>query len=169
VSGVGTNGNTGALEVYDPAQNSWEALTPLPTPKDHIAVAVADGKLYVAGGRLGSFARNLPNHDVYDPDSGTWQAAVDLPTPRSGNSAASVNAQTYVFGGEAVANAFDETERFTPLTSVWESLPPLPAARHGLAAVAVGNLIYVLASGPTPGGSASALNEVFVVLPKAGP
>ena len=92
VGDMGTNGNTGGLEVYDPAQNSWEALTPLPTPRDHIAVAVADRKLYVPGGRLGSFARNLPNHDVYGPDSGTWQAAADLPTPRSGNSADSVNA-----------------------------------------------------------------------------
>jgi len=79
---------------------------------------VADRKLYVPGGRLGSFARNLPNHNVYDPYSGTWQAAADLPTPRSGNSADSVNAQTYVSGGEAVASAFDETERFTPLTGV---------------------------------------------------
>ena len=160
VGGVGTNGNTGALEVYDPAQNSWEALTPLPTPRDHIAVAVADGKLYVAGGRLGSFARNLPNHDVYDPDSGTWQAPADLPIPRSSNSAASVNAQTYVFGGEAVASAFDETEQFTPLTGVWESLPPLPTATAAKPC---------RAGGPTPGGSASALNEVFIVLPKAGP
>ena len=68
-----------------------------------------------------------------------------------------------------MSSAFDETERLTPLTGVWESLPPLPTARHGLAAVAVGNRIYVLAGGPTPSGSASALNEVFIVLPKAGP
>ena len=169
VGGVGTNGNVGTLEVYDPERDAWETLTPMPTPRDHIAVAAAGGKLYVAGGRLGSFARNLPNHDVYDPTSGTWQAAADLPTPRSGNSAASINAQTYVFGGEAVAGTFDENERFTPLTGVWESLPPLPTARHGLAAVAVGNRIYVLAGGQTPGGSASGLNEVFIVLPKAGP
>ena len=39
----------------------------------------------------------------------------------------------------------------------------MPTARHGLAAVALGSRIYLLAGGPTPGGSASALNEVFIV------
>jgi hypothetical protein len=75
-------------------------------------------------------------------------------------------ARTY---GEAVSGTFNENERFTPSTGAWDSLPPLPTARHGLAAVAVGNRIYVLAGGPTPGGSASSLNEVFIVPPEAGP
>jgi len=37
----------------------------------------------------------------------------------------------------------------------------MPTARHGLGAVAVGERIYVVSGGPTPGGSASARNEVF--------
>ena len=41
-------------------------------------------------------------------------------------------------------------------------MPTLPTARHGLGAVASGNRIYVLAGGPTPGGSQSALNEVVL-------
>ncbi len=38
--------------------------------------------------------------------------------------------------------------------------------RDGHAAVAIGNRIYVLAGGTTPGGSQSAITEVFIV---AGP
>ena len=35
---------------------------------------------------------------------------------------------------------------------------------HGLAAVALGDRIYVLAEGPSPGGCQSDLNEVLIVL-----
>ena len=42
------------------------------------------------------------------------------------------------------------------------SAPYLPTPRHGLAAVAgPDGALYVLAGGPTPGGSASAANERF--------
>ena len=39
----------------------------------------------------------------------------------------------------------------------------MPTPRHGLGAVALGDRIYVLAGGDTPGGSATALNEAFAL------
>jgi hypothetical protein len=39
----------------------------------------------------------------------------------------------------------------------------MPSPRHGLAAVTLGDAIYVLAGGPTPGGSESALNQSFAL------
>ena len=40
----------------------------------------------------------------------------------------------------------------------------MPTARHGIGVVNLGNRIYVLAGGTSPGGSASALNEALIVL-----
>ena len=69
----------------------------------------------------------------------------------------------YVFGGEETAGTFDTSERYDPRNDSWETMPPLPTARHGLGAVTLGNRIYTLAGGTTPGGSSSAANEVLIV------
>jgi hypothetical protein len=37
----------------------------------------------------------------------------------------------------------------------------MPTARHGLGAVAIGGRMFVIAGGPTPGGSSSPANEIF--------
>src|SRR5262245_61034149 len=44
---VGTN------ESYDPATNRWETHKPMPTPRNHPAIGVVGGKIYVIGGRVG--------------------------------------------------------------------------------------------------------------------
>ncbi len=85
-----------------------------------------------------------------------------MPTPRSGIAAAVLNGKILVFGGEATDGTFDEAEAYDPQTDSWSSLAPLPTARHGLGAVVVGGRAYVIAGGRTPGGSVSALNEIFM-------
>ena len=136
----------------------------MPTPRDHIAVAVANGKIYVSGGRLGTYAHNLGTVEEYDPSSDSWRPKASLPTPRSGIAAVTLGELMYVFGGEAVEGTFYENERYNPGTDAWTSLAPMPTARHGLGAATLGNRIYVLAGGTTLGGSSSGLNEVFIVL-----
>lgn len=168
IGGRGTAGDVGATERYDPATDSWEPRSSMPTPRDHIGVAAAGGKIYVAGGRLGTFARNLAATEEYDPASDTWVPKAPMPTPRSGIAAVESGGRVYVFGGESVEGAFDDSERYDPDGGAWLAMPPMPTARHGLAAVAVGDRIYVLAGGTQPGGSASGLNEVFIVLGNAG-
>ena len=64
---------------------------------------------------------------------------------------------------------FDENQAYLVDTGAWLDMPPLPTARHGLGAVVLGNRIYVMAGGPTPGGSQSAVTEVFIVLGAPGP
>ena len=70
----------------------------------------------------------------------------------------------YVFGGQGTEGNFDENEYYEPDSNLWESWPPSSIARHGISVVDLGNPIYVLACGTSPGGSASALNEGFIVL-----
>ena len=48
-------------------------------------------------------------------------------------------------------------------TNKWSIEKSMPTARHGLAVVSVDNKIYVIGSGPQPGGSGTSINEVFHV------
>ena len=140
----------------------------MPTPRDHIAISVVGARIFVIGGRLGTFARNMGNNEEYDPRTDTWTERAALPTPRSGIAAGVVDGKIYVFGGESTVGTFDDNERYDPTTDTWEAVAPLPTARHGLGVVASGNRIYVLAGGQTPGGSQSGLSEVFFVREETG-
>jgi hypothetical protein len=46
--------------------------------------------------------------------------------------------------------------------TVGTAMPACRTARHGLGAAAVAGRIYVISGEPTPGASASAVNEIFV-------
>lgn len=163
IGGYDRKSNSAAVEVYDPAQNTWHARAPLPTPRDHLAAATVAGLIYVIGGRLnGDYHRNLSATEVYDPKADRWTHAADLPTPRSGITAAVVGDRIYVFGGEAPAGTFRENEAYHPASNKWEAQVPMPTARHGLGSAVVDGRIYVLSGGPSPGGSFSNANEMFV-------
>lgn len=83
--GVGSE-MTAALEVYDPATNTWATRTPLPRPRAGANGAAAAGCLYVFGGEgndadpRGVFA----DADVYNPTTDTWTALSPLPVPVHG-------------------------------------------------------------------------------------
>ena len=164
IGGRGARGNVGTNHAYDRTTDSWTSLSAMPTARDHVAAAVVDGRVYVIGGRLESFASNLGATEVYDPASDTWYEGAPLLTVRSGTAAATVQGRVYVFGGEETEGTFDENERYDPVLDSWESMPSMPTARHGLGAAAIGDRIYVMAGGTTTGGSASNVNEVFIVL-----
>ena len=84
--GVGANGkNTNANEEYDPLLDRWTQRAPLPTPRDHPAVGVVNGKLYAIAGRInGNHDRSSANNEEYDSKTDRWQARAAIPTMRSG-------------------------------------------------------------------------------------
>jgi hypothetical protein len=71
--------------------------------------------------------------------------------------------RAYVFGGENPTKTFVENEEYDPAADAWAARAPMAAGRHGLAAATVGDAIYVLAGGPTPGGSQIGTNEAFTL------
>src|SRR5579884_419204 len=168
VGGLGTMGqvallgNTGATEVYHPATDQWEKKALLPTPRDHLAVAVVNGKIDAVGGRFNSdYAENVSLHHVYDPGSDRWSEAAPLPKPRSGIAAAVLHGKIYIFRGEGPRGTFADNDVYDPATNRWQSAPPMPTPRHGLGAATIGDRIFVIAGGPKPGGSLSDANEMF--------
>jgi len=119
-------------------------------------------RLYAIGGRLdGSYARNLQANEEYDAGTGRWRERAPLPTARSGIAAAVLDGKIFVVGGEAPTGTFSQVEAYDPVTDTWTAWAPMPTARHGLGAAAVGGRIFVISGGPRPGGTYSAVNEVF--------
>jgi N-acetylneuraminic acid mutarotase len=163
IGGYEGKANSAAVEVYDPVRDVWAARAQLPTARDHLASATASGKVYAIGGRLkGDYHRNLSVMEVYDPGADRWSRAADLPTARSGITAAEVGGRIYVFGGEGADGTFQENEAFDPAREAWQVMAPMPTARHGLGSAVMDGRIHVIGGGPTPGGSFSDLNEVFL-------
>jgi N-acetylneuraminic acid mutarotase len=63
---------TGATYVYDPATDSWENKTSMPTPIAYANAHTVNGKIYVIGGGI-----NLTQ--VYDPTTDSWTTKKPMP------------------------------------------------------------------------------------------
>jgi N-acetylneuraminic acid mutarotase len=154
--------NTNANEVYDPKTDTWKKLMPIPTPRDHLTVSVANGLLYAIGGRVNvNYNQNLNAHEAYDPKTNQWQTRAPLPTARSGITSQYVNGKIYVFGGESGEGTFNENEAYDPKANQWTTMPPMPKSCHGLGSALVNGAIHLLNGGPHPGGGGSTYHQVF--------
>jgi N-acetylneuraminic acid mutarotase len=92
-------------EVYDPATNTWESRSPMPTARNHAAAGAVDNRIYVIGGRIGAAfitrAANVGIVEVYDPATDQWGALMaPMPTPRSAVAWGTYRGRIYVAGGE---------------------------------------------------------------------
>jgi N-acetylneuraminic acid mutarotase len=94
---------TDALEVYDPATNTWAAKRPMRRPRGGVAGVVAFGCFHVFGGEgqnIGEPNNVFPDHDVYDPRTDTWTQLKPLPIPFHGvTGGAFVDGLIYMPGG----------------------------------------------------------------------
>ena len=137
-------------DVYDPARGEWSAGAPLPgPPRDHMGIAVLDGRIHVFGGRVNDYSDMLDRHDVYDPTAQRWTVAAPLPRPRSAGAFVVLDGLIVYAGGECkpggepfTANAFDDVTAYDPENGTWLALPPLPGARHAFGGATIGKLAY---------------------------
>lgn len=143
----------GTVEEYDPATNKWRERTQMPTPRNHAAIGVVGGKIYVIGGRVGaafiSLATDVSVVEEYDPRTDTWGSPrARMPTARSALTAGVYDGRIYVAGGEFqdphMMATFRTVEAYDPAHDVWTEIPPLPVSRHGLAGGVIGNRFYVV-------------------------
>ncbi len=143
----------GSVEEYDPAADTWRARSPMPTARNHAAVGVVGGKIYVIGGRLGaafiSVATNTDVVEEYDPATDQWGVIkARMPTARSAVAWGVYGGRIYVAGGEfqddRLMAAFRALEAFDPAANRWLILPRMPVPRHGLAGAVIGNRLHLV-------------------------
>jgi N-acetylneuraminic acid mutarotase len=142
-----------ALWVYDPKKDRWDASrSPLPTAREHLATAVAGGKLYAIGGRLKDHV-NRSVVEAYYPATDQWLRRSDLPAARGGHTAAALNGRIHVTGGEDITagKVFAEHWVYDPTADRWDAGPPMPTARHGTDSAAYGDEWYVIGGGTAAG------------------
>ena len=151
ILGDGPHRSLDTNEVYDPATNRWETRMTMPTARNHAAIGVVNGKIYVIGGRVG--ALNITNSsmcnivEVYDPAADTWGAAgLRLPITRTGFGWATYQGKIFIVGGETydehIFSAVRAVEAYDPSTNTWTRYPSLPLARHGANVAVIGNRLY---------------------------
>jgi N-acetylneuraminic acid mutarotase len=156
------DGHVTWFDEYDPATGTWRVLPDAPRARDHVSVAVADGKLVVAGGRR-STARigkvlelTVPEVDIFDFKTNTWRtlpADQNIPTQRAGNTAVTLDSKVLIIGGESPQKlAHNQTEALDVLTNTWHTMSPLATGRHGTQAVVLGNRVFIAAGSANQGG-----------------
>ncbi|TFH52962.1 MAG: hypothetical protein E4G89_01195, partial [Methanothrix sp.] len=126
-----------AVECYDPLNDSWETLMPMPTPRGELAVVASNnGKIYAIGG-IGRDGAVLNTVEEYDPKTDTWTSKTPMPTGRYCLAAASAsNDMIYAIGGLRGCSPVNLVEEYDPNNDSWATKSPMATARWFLAVVA---------------------------------
>jgi N-acetylneuraminic acid mutarotase len=101
-----------ALEVYNPATNSWVTRAPLPAGQAGSASGVLNKKLYVATGTSGGVLSTRLR--VYNPATNAWTTKAWIPTARWGSAGATADGRLFVIAGLGSAGTSSEVEAYTP-------------------------------------------------------
>jgi N-acetylneuraminic acid mutarotase len=148
---------------YDPANDTWNALPPMPTKRGSPVAAEVDGRIYVIGGASthpGSKEtalhprrphRSVATNEVYDPATNAWATRSTMPTARNHAAIGVVNNKIYVIGGRigaafmtTPATAVDLVEEYDPATDQWGPLKrSMPTPRSAMSAGTYKGKIYV--------------------------
>lgn len=122
--------------------SSWTSMTPMPTARGGLGVAVVNGKIYAMGGLSGNSPVN--NNEQFDPISNQWTVEMPMPTARNGFAIAVYDNKIYAIGG-TVGNGFvANNEVYDPSTNTWETKASMPTPRSDLTASVVNDKIYLI-------------------------
>jgi N-acetylneuraminic acid mutarotase len=152
---------TNSVVVYDPTQDTWRSVAPMPTARERLRLVASGGYLYAIGGlappsAAGGFGPSLTTVERYDPKSNSW--ATMNPMVESRGLPCAVETRVgqrrvlVVVGGfeftadGSFVGARRTTEVFDPATGQWTLLDVLlPSGRgaHDCATEADGTVLAI--------------------------
>ena len=147
IGGSGSNGMLSAVDLYDPATNTWAAAvtdlpattqTNLPAPSLGFGATMGpDGRIYVLGGYDSNF--NVTDQaEAYDPGTGLWSTLAPMPAARLYSVAVTgADGRIYVLGGyDSGFTVTPTVQAYDPSIGTWELAPDMIWPRIEFAAVA---------------------------------
>ena len=162
VGGIGPNGLARQTLVYDIGRRRWSPA-PGPTPREHLAVTAAGGRIYALGGRLAGIDTNLGTLQSYSPGARRWLDLSPVPHARGGTGAAVLRGRIVSIGGEEPGGTISSVYAYDIATARWAQLDDLPTPRHGLGVATLGGRVYAVGGGPQPGLYVSDANESIAI------
>lgn len=148
-----------ALE-YDARRGRWRSVAG-PTPREHLAVVTAAGRIFAIGGRTAGYDTNMASVESWRPGERRWRRERPLPETRGGAGAAVVGMRIVSVGGEAPEGTAAAVYVFDVRSRTWTRGLNLPHPRHGLGVAAVGTTVFAVAGGPQPGLAVSDANDAL--------
>jgi N-acetylneuraminic acid mutarotase len=163
--GGARGGSVADSSLYDPATDTWQALPPLPEPREHCAAGAIGDEIIIAGGRAQGIGGFQPNTWAFDPVAQSYELRAPLLTARGGVAGSVLGGELFIFGGEGNAmdasGVFTEVEAYDPAADSWRALPDMLFPRHGLAAATFAERIYLPGGASQQGFGAEDTNTVF--------
>ncbi len=136
-------------EVYDPQNNQWIELAPIPRPVTHVGAVVADQSVWLIGGFEGDHPGPVTDAvQVYNTVTDTWDFGPSLPAPCGSGAAALLGRKIHVFGGVLSDRHTDTGNHYVldldDVAAGWQAAAPLPEPRNHLGGAATGGKIYAI-------------------------
>lgn len=128
------------FEVYDPKDDGWRPLMPLPSDIDQFAVGRIGDRIIVTGGRDRQSSQPVATAWLYVPNSALWVEIPPLPMAVYGHNVVRHKGAIYLLGGEGKRYFW----RLDGALQAWEMLAELPASGSGAAAIADDQFIYFI-------------------------
>lgn len=139
--------STAEVAVFDPAQNTWHAETPLPEPRSSHDAVVVGSRLFVVGG--------WHLHGAADGDWHTTAWVADLreqplrwqplpaPTePRRAHALVASGEHLLLLGGFGADGVLASVDVLAPGAVAWQAGPSLPSPTMGAAAAAIDGRVF---------------------------
>ena len=157
--GGGTSSCQYSIFCYDPSQDEWTALPPLPDSVGCFGLGQVNDMLVTIGGKVECDKILAATDKMYafDVQSLGWQSSIPMPTARCFPGVLSTKSALIVAGGAVVTKKttffgrisytyteLDVVEIFKPDTPQWYKMNPLPRPCYDLSLTSIGNTCYAL-------------------------
>ena len=136
----GVSANKITTQSYRFDGTTWQAIAPLPAPREY-SNAVSDGTyIYLLGG-LDAFGTRTTSLYRYDPQTDTYRTLRSFSVGRFAPGAVVTNGSIYLVGG--IVNTLGMTsEVYTIATNTWTNISPYPLSVGFISLVARGDYLY---------------------------
>jgi N-acetylneuraminic acid mutarotase len=158
---------TGAIEVYDPAADTWEVKKPMPTPRTQFEANVVNDRIYLIGGRTGGQYSTVTSNEVYDPVSESWTTKTGMFYPVTEYASTVIGSKIYVMGGQDEFNdpmTLDANQIYDTTTDSWSFGTPIPTAVKSAACVSsvtFPSKIFLIGGELATGGSGTNNTQIY--------
>ncbi len=145
-----------SVERFDPENDQWQLLKPLPKPRHHIALAAHGSEVYGLGGFRGNWPawRAMDDVFVYDIEKNKWALKYKLPVARGEHTVSVLDNELIVIGGRVRktenAESFFEhvdtglTHSLNITTGQWKARVSMPTPRNSHAAAVIDGEVFVV-------------------------